>query len=147
MGASEWLAMVAVTVSIFSIIFAVFQWRKANRSEEIKALQGEKEAVAYVAHKIAFKGLPRGRIYREQLLESLCLAAVFERSDRSRALIYSALRRYLNENDHKRVTHYLNRMNETFTDFESVLDLKGGYKRLNQAYIALKLKPPYTSPP
>ena len=62
-------------------------------NDRVKALQGEKEAVAYVAYQVREIGLPDDEEHRSELLASLCLAAIFTKSDRTRALVLSALRR------------------------------------------------------
>ena len=70
-------------------------------NDRVKALQGQKEAVAYVAYQVQEIGLPDDEEHRSELLASLCLAAIFTKSDRTRALVLSALRRAWEDEKHR----------------------------------------------
>lgn len=68
--------------------------RASARDARIKALQGEKDAVAYVAYKVQlgdWNRYLRNERFRNEAITALCLAFVFQKSDRAKTLVYSAL--------------------------------------------------------
>ena len=144
MDTSDWIALGALTVALFSALFSFIQWRRTSQEALVKALQGDKAAIAFAADWVANNGLPRKRAYRSQLLNALCLAAVFESSDRARAWVYGALRRYRDEY-HWELEEKLNAIEETFGGSEDILDLKRGVNRLTQLREALKMETPQPS--
>jgi hypothetical protein len=112
---SDWIAMGALIVSLFALGFSYVQWRRLTQETFIKALQGEK------------------------VLTALCLAAVFEPSDRSRALLFAALRRY-REKHYSELEKNLDTIEEHFKNSEELLDLKRGNSRLTVVREALNIK-------
>jgi hypothetical protein len=65
---------------------------EARNMELLRSLQGEKESVAYTALQFLRGGLPKNDSqYKNQVIESLVLGAVFQGSDRARAMIFSVL--------------------------------------------------------
>jgi hypothetical protein len=88
---SDYLAVIAAIISLAALLFTWYAHRTAQYAEVLKALQGEREAIAFAAYTIGRGRVPRSKRRREDLIRSLCLAALFESSDRSRALIYEAL--------------------------------------------------------
>jgi hypothetical protein len=143
MNTSDWIATSALIVSLFALGFSYVQWRRLTQEAFIKALQGEKASVAYVASWIAQNGVPLSKAYRSQLLTALCLAAVFEPSDRSRALLFAALRRY-REKHYGELEKNLDTIEEHFKNSEEILDLKRGNSRLIVVREALNIKKPPT---
>lgn len=93
----EWLASTLLVV--VGIGIGIWQYRDGRRTQLLVELQGDKDAVAAVAQRIRAIGLPSMRRRRLELIGSLCVAAVFEKSGRSRSLIYGALSEVTNYSD------------------------------------------------
>jgi hypothetical protein len=86
------ISSVALVVSLISFVVTLREKRRAKQDALVKALQGEKESIAYVAFQLARGAITVDPVFRDELLASLCLAGVFESSDRCRALVYEAIR-------------------------------------------------------
>lgn len=88
------ISSLALLVSVLTFAWARLQERAAAQAAVIKALQGEKETIAYVAYKVCDgawrKQLSRGD-FRKDLIAALCLAFLLEGADRAKALVFSAL--------------------------------------------------------
>src|SRR5687768_8987396 len=91
METSDYIAAAAALLSLAALLFTWYAHRNTQHTELLKALQGERESIAFAAYSIGRGRAPRSRKRRQDLIRSLCLAALFESSDRSRALIYEAL--------------------------------------------------------
>jgi hypothetical protein len=86
--------LVPALLGLAGVTIGLWQYVQARRRQLLVDLQGSKSAVAAVAMRIWSGRFPKGRWsrrHRRELFEALCLAAVFERSGRSRSLIYGAL--------------------------------------------------------
>jgi len=106
MEASDWIAIAAVLVAIVLPLTLRFydqrnaqQIRRndqehARRTNMVRALQGEKESVGYEAYRIATEGWPSSASERAEIRDALCLAAIFEGSGRTQAMVYRALKRH-----------------------------------------------------
>ena len=94
---------------------------QAKHNETVKALQYEKESVAYIAVLVREQGLPNEKAARAELLMALYLAMVFQRADRSRALVYSALRDSCQKEYRKEVMETLKRLIDDFTRYKDDL--------------------------
>ena len=136
MEASDWIALFAAVVALASV--ALHLWLRRVDKEEgrhtsvMTALQGEKEAVGYEAYRIGEKGWPQRLEEREQLRDGLCLAFIFERSDRTRAMIYRALKRYPKA-QHPELEATLTKLLAVFEDAQKLgfdWDLHRGWDRL-----------------
>jgi hypothetical protein len=96
MTSSDWISLFAALIALSSIavhlLLRASDKREARHTSVITALQGDKEAVGYEAHRLAEIGWPIRPDEQRQVLDALCLAFIFERSDRTRALIYKALK-------------------------------------------------------
>src|ERR1700722_1955958 len=87
-------AAAAVASAVFTVValaFGFYQYRERRRQQLLIGLQGDSETVAAVATRVRHGELPWRTRDRRELLEAMCLAAVFERSGRSRSLLYAAL--------------------------------------------------------
>lgn len=112
--------------------FGVFQYLERRKQQLLIDLQGGKEAVAAAAKRIRDGELPHripriSRKRRRSLLEALCLAAVFEGSGRSRALIYAALGRTVE------LDRYTSEINEIVGDLSAVIVRNSPYTDLSRA--------------
>lgn len=87
------ISVMALTISMFSLIVAQLASRRAKRAEDIKALLGEKEAVAFAGLRLLRDGLPKNDKQRELVIPALVQACLFEGSDRARALLYMVIER------------------------------------------------------
>ncbi len=96
--------------------------RQARHNEMVKALQEEKESVAYIAVRVREEGLPDdNKERRAQLLMALYLAMLFEHANRSRALVFSALRDACQKEYRKEVMETLQRLINDFTLYKNDL--------------------------
>jgi hypothetical protein len=108
---------------------------EADKSELLKALQGEKEAVGFTAMHLARKGLPEAPEDREKVILALVQAAVFTSSDRARAMVYAVLRKSL-EAHGREIAQQVDLLEEQFKQFaqfdlnQDELDLVRGHRRL-----------------
>ncbi len=127
---SNTIASVAVVISLGSFALTYLQVRRARHNSMIRALQGDKEAVGFIAYKLSkgkIKWLARRR---SEVLEALCLATIFEGSDQSLALIYdalSSLKRECNEEINATIHTIENR----FDNYRELVDLDRGMRRLD----------------
>jgi hypothetical protein len=121
MDTDNWTALGAFAVSLFSIALHLWlRWsdqKTARHASVISAQQGTKEAVGYEAHRIATDGWPKDRKERARIREALCLAFVFEPSDRSRALIYEAVKK-ADADDKSDLVRQLTSLISTFRNLE-----------------------------
>lgn len=90
----EWL--VPSLLVLAGIGIGLWQYIQGRRKQLLVDLQGNKDAVGAVAMRVWSGRFPKGPMpwsttHRLELFEALCLAAVFQRSGRSRSLIYGAL--------------------------------------------------------
>lgn len=137
-GASETIAAIAVAIALLSFLFSLVQYVRARHEEMIRALQGHKESVGYIAYRLGEgRGkFPRSARRRKDVIMSLCLAAIFEKSGRSRTLLYRALNKgaksYRDE-----VTSTINDIEEHFEAYGEISKLEKGKKRLAQLKLAL----------
>jgi hypothetical protein len=143
-GVSAAMAIVATVISVIAVWYSHRQSRAAEHNEVLKALQGEKEAIGYIAFQIAEGGveLPKDAKRRKEVITGLCLAPVFEGSDRSRVLVFAALRRICEHEAYQQeVEKAVRTIEERFNSkaFEH-LDLKHGRARLADLMRSLGLK-------
>ncbi|TCM42498.1 hypothetical protein [Kribbella sp. VKM Ac-2568] len=121
MDAEAWIALTAVLLSLFSIalhlVLRAHDRREERQTSVISALQGEREALSFEAHRITTRGWPKRSEERGQVRDALCLAFIFETSDRSRALVYEALKKASDE-DRAELVLLLNRLIRIFRDLE-----------------------------
>jgi len=97
--------------------------QRARHDEIVKALQEDKkESVAYFALQAREEGLPEDKERRAQLLVALYLAMLFQHSDRSRALLVSALRDSYHTKHRNEVVETLQRLIEDFESYKKELD-------------------------
>ena len=101
---------------------AEIEEEQARHNEMVKALQDEKESVAYIAVRVREQGLPdANKERRAQLLMALYLAMLFQSADRSRALVFSALRDSCQKEYRKDVMETLKRLIDDFTRYKNDL--------------------------
>jgi hypothetical protein len=136
MEASDLIATIAAVISLGSLLFSWLVYRQAQHADVLRALQGEKEGVGYMAFSLSEGRLPWNTRRRRDILKSLCLAAVFEGSDRSRALVYGALRRHAAEH-RKEVDEIVSSVENRFSDMRNLADLERGQRRLEALQAAL----------
>jgi hypothetical protein len=129
------ISLTALVVSASSFIVAQRSAARAKKAEAIKNLLGEKETVAFAALKLLRDGLPANGNERTLILAAVMQACIFERSDRSRALLYRVL--HENRDRHgSEITLALTAIKQTFASMEKFkfrpgeLDLERGKRRL-----------------
>ena len=91
MDASAAAAVASAVFAVIALAFGFYQYRERRRQQLLIDLQGDSETVAAVATRVRHGELPWRTRDRRELLEAMCLATVFERSGRSRSLLYAAL--------------------------------------------------------
>ncbi len=91
MDASTVGTVASAVAAALALIFGFYQYHERRRQQLLIDLQGNKETVAAVATRVRNGKLPWRWRYHRELLEAMCLATVFERSGRSRSLLYAAL--------------------------------------------------------
>jgi hypothetical protein len=98
----DYASIIAVVLSVVAFVLSLRRERRASQESIIKALQGDKEAVMYVAYKATgtkWRNRLQNETFREDVVTAMGLAWVADSSDRPRALIYAALRHIAT--DHK----------------------------------------------
>jgi hypothetical protein len=133
---SDIIAIVAVSIALASLVLTLLDRRAARHARTIQALQGEKEAVAYVAFQVSKGQIPGAKRRREEILESLCLAAVYEESGRSRVMIYSALQQAGTAYSQD-VRDAVTLIDKRFNAFKSITDLSKADERIKELKSAL----------
>jgi hypoxanthine-guanine phosphoribosyltransferase len=81
----------ASTIAVSALGFGLIQYNERRRQQLLTDIYGGKEAAAAIATRVRNGRLPRWRRNRGELLEAMCLAAVFGESGQSRSLLYAAL--------------------------------------------------------
>jgi hypothetical protein len=138
MDAAAFIAGTAAVVSVLSLILGVLNNKRAEHQNLIKALQGDRESIAYIAYRFSRDGRwPRSKSQREHIIEALCLSAIFEPSDRARVFIFSALCDYP---DKGQVVEVLQSVVGNFQRFREQLDLRRGIEHLNLLCRALGIE-------
>ena len=133
---SDIIATVAASIAFASFVLTLLNRRAVRHATTLQALQGEKEAVAYVAFQVSKGQIPRRKKKREEILQSLCLAAVYEKSGRSRVMIYSALQQAAGAYSQE-VSDAVKSIEKRFDDFRGITDLSTAEKRLAELKSAL----------
>ena len=133
---SDTIAAVAVVIATLSFAFSFIQYLRAKHEDIIRALQGNKETVGYIAFKLSEGEFPRRAKRRKEILMSLCLAAIYESSGRSRTLLYRALKKSM-ERYSSEVAAIIADIEKHFEVYVEVSKLEKATKRLQQLKIAL----------
>jgi hypothetical protein len=136
---SDTIAAVAVVIATLSFVFSLIQYLRAKHENIIRALQGNKETVGYIAFKLSEGEFPRRVKRRKEILMSLCLAAIYERSGRSRTLLYRALKKSM-ERYSSEVAAIIADIEQHFEAYVEVSKLEKATKRLLQLKIALHVE-------
>lgn len=130
------VSVVAVIVSSASFITASLANRRARKAEDIQALLGEKETVAFAGLKLLESGLPTDGEQRRILIRAVIQACVFESSDRARALLYRVIE--CNRDAHRpEFEAALDEIVQTFASMNAYgfnseeLDLRRGERRVS----------------
>ena len=106
---------------------AKIEEEQAKHNEMVNALRGEPESVAYVAVQVREQGLPDdnkedNKERRAQLLMALYLAMLFQHRDRTRSLVFSALRDSCHREYRPEVMAALRRLLDDFTRYKVDID-------------------------
>jgi hypothetical protein len=145
LNTSDVIAAAALIIAFVSFVLTVVERNRTQQDAIIKALQGEKESVAYIALQISKReGFWQGK--EDDIIDSLVLAWVYERSDRSRAILLAALKK-LKENKQTNVEDSVKRITELLFNYEELVlapknlqeDIKRHKERLDDLNNALKL--------
>jgi hypothetical protein len=97
------------------------------------ALQGEKEAVGFMALQLSREPHLVTDSNRTRLFSALCLAFVFESSSRARALILKTLQKFSSDSKvHQLITGILDEIKTDFIAYEAEIGPKELEKYLNQ---------------
>ncbi len=110
----------ALAISATAFFFARHQESKTARGAVIKAFQGEKEAVAYVAYKVRSKRWNtrfRRKRFRQDVTTSLCLAWSLESADRAKAIIFDTLKEIKKQGFEDDIRDVLQKMHQQFIQY------------------------------
>jgi hypothetical protein len=91
-GAKTAIAAVAVVISITSLVITLREKRRDQRRSIVKALQGERESIALIAYRLYQEPESLHQDVANETVDALCMAWLFESSDRARAMVLAALR-------------------------------------------------------
>lgn len=140
-GTAETIAVITTVIALLSLAFSIIQYLRARHENVIRALQGNKETVGYIAFRLSEgnRRLLRNPRRRREILMALCLAAVFEKSGRSRTLIYRALEKAKKTYEDE-VIGLVDEIETHFDDYEKISKLEKGRKRLGQLRQALSIE-------
>jgi len=129
------ISTLAFTLSAANFAYSRFQESKASRDSLVKALQGEKEAVAYVAYKVRsekwHQKFKRKDDFRKDVITALCLAWSLESSDRTKSLIFDALSKMASLGYKNDVSATLLDIQEQFTNYNDQFKPTNFKERLN----------------
>lgn len=133
---SDFIALIAVLVAFVSLILSLLHRRQVQHATTLEALQGDKEAVAYIAYEVSKAKIPRSKKMREEILEALCLAVIYQKSGRSRVMIYSALNEVAKKHNGE-VQDAVTSIEKRFHEFRGITDVSTADKRLGELRSAL----------
>jgi hypothetical protein len=121
MDTGDWITLAALALSLVSLAITLYERLRSEQEAIIKALQGEKENVAFTALKVRNRQWPNSPFssgYKDEVIASLCLAWVMEGSDRARALVLSALKQLnADTSNRKKIKKVLEVIESQFTDY------------------------------
>jgi hypothetical protein len=123
----DWLKLLIIPAVVAGGTLWFNQNQQARHQEQqehneiVEALQGEKESGAYVAVQVREEGLPNDKERRAQILTALYLAMLFQQADRTRALVFSALRDSYHKGHGEEVMETLCRLKDDFTRYKEEL--------------------------
>jgi hypoxanthine-guanine phosphoribosyltransferase len=128
----KWLASSLLVV--VGIAIGLWQYIETRRKQLLVDLQGDKNAVAAVAMRVRSGKFPRWTTpHRRELFEALCLAAVFQRSGRSRSLVYGALLSAGRAGEHRHSETYRREIREIVDQITVVISRSSAYTDLQRA--------------
>jgi hypothetical protein len=107
-------------------------FRRKQQEEIFAALQGGKESVGFMALQLSRKPDLVLDENRDSILNALCLAFIFDKSKRARALILKALKTFSSKFDSKKqIIQILKEIKKDFRDYEKSTKNKD---KLNKYY-------------
>jgi IS1 family transposase len=93
MDVETMISLLAFVLALASFVISAYSDRQRRKAEELKELLGEKESVAFAALRLLRDGLPTSAVERERTLDGVIQACLFERSDRTRTILFEVLER------------------------------------------------------
>jgi hypothetical protein len=153
MNAKDYASIIAVILSLIAFILSLRRERRASQESIIKALQGDKEAVMYVAYKATspkWRKRLQNATFREDVTTAMGLAWVADSSDRSRALVFAALRQFVAADYGDSVRSVLATLFNEFTAYKRQFSPSDFQKRIDgiqEIYRALGFKEELSKPP
>ena len=128
----KWLVSSLIVVA--GIAIGLWQYLETRRKQLLVDLQGDKNAVAAVAMRVRSGRFPRWRTqHRRELFEALCLAAVFQRSGRSRSLVYGALANAGRGEEYWQASRYRQEIRETVDRITVIVSQSSAYTDMARA--------------
>ncbi len=122
-------AALALVISLANLLLPQLRERLAKRSEMLKALRGERQAIADVAEKVAqgeyHKRLKTDATFRTDLIKALCMAYAVEGADRAKAFVFSALHHLKSDKDcMTEITSQLTKLEQSFSTYDTQIHPK-----------------------
>lgn len=153
MQAKDWIALAALSVSLISLALTLYERIRSEHSSIVKALQGDKENIAFTALKVSNKQWPSSPFaerYTDDVIAALCLAWIMEGSDRARALVLSALKELsANASNQHKISEILEGIENQFVGYmtsaysdnpaEGEEKMERGLRKAQQLRTALKI--------
>ena len=132
------LTAAAVAISIISLFISLREKERERRQSVVRALQGEREAVAFVAYRLHQNPDSLHADTADQVVAALCLAWMFESSDRARAIVLAALRA-LRPSQAARIDQAMDDLQNIAANYAATpdADISKGVLRLKQLRTAL----------
>jgi hypothetical protein len=144
MSSPEWTTPIAA----LALLISLGQWLQSQRSNRLKALQGDKETLGFeaatIVHRPRWKQQIPGWRISTGVLRALILSTVFESSDRARVQVYTALDKLRSSHEAQIVSFraYLGETLDRYNDLKdkestAIIDTSSFRKRLAQLDTAL----------
>jgi hypothetical protein len=132
------IAALALLVSAATFFWSRYQEWSSNREAMIKALQGEKEAIAYVAYQITSGDKEfKNEKLRKKVVTALCLAFAMEGADRAKSLLFAAIKK-LDGTEHEEIKKILPDISENMKIYQDKFNPNDFEKRVKAVDILMK---------
>jgi hypothetical protein len=122
-------ASLAFIISLGNLLVPQLRDWVARRTEVLKALRGERQAIADVAEKVARdeyrKRLKKDTKFRTGLIKALCMAYAVEGADRAKAFVFAALHHLKSDKDcMTEITSQLTKLEQAFATYYAQIHSK-----------------------
>jgi hypothetical protein len=128
MDAATTTRIAATTITVSALGFGLVQYSERRRQQLLTDLySGKGELAAAIAVRVMHGRFPRLQRNRNELLEAMCLAAVFGESGESRSLLYASLTKAM------AIDEYRRNIKSSVADIQTIITTNSPYTDLVQA--------------